>query len=508
MPLTRRGVGWRRKSVLDPKTWNLKSHLLNKLEDMLDSRIYNDWESRPPFSLPEMMVIAMVMSQKESLLATELMAEVFKCFKYYGFQAIDDLTKARKQTENYELDFRCVYASALGNFNDGVDCFEAPFYDAKNNAVVTGESARKEDVRISCPINEAALYLRKYQGYDRPYTTGQSRKLLDLPNEMISKIFEAVLVFDSPGLLVRPKGYRVLKRKDEQFEYDTDNPTLELPPTQELLALLSVSKFCYYEGLKVFYSGNTFIFDTIHEFAKFVKGTTKERLAKLRNVTVNYLSTFRGLYGFVAGAKTISNGARLKLKRFELVSLDASWFDKEFSQKVGGHEVFASPESLPGIHDLAFALSNATSFIISNNCPRIKKFLHTEIAKIKLAKDKKEIEALKQAPSMEELIKSRPKTSQTPQKGPLKPRTDDHKIQKTTRAKGSSFSSTRSDSGLNHGIISPKATSSSSYQPVRRSTRARSSTESVRGGKGGARIKVSPSSTQSETRSSKRRRID
>lgn len=221
---------------------------------------------------------------------------------------------------------------------------------------------------------------------------------------MIKTIFEYALNFEYPGLIIREEGFRLYKRKNENavVSASVNNATLRGPGIQTLMALFSVNRQCYNEALPIFYSKNWFAFDSPYEFAKFVQHTTDERLGLVKHVIIHYSSTFRGLKGYELGANTLSK--RKGIKNLQLAVCDDSWFDQKTVREEYGYnaDVFSKPQDLPGISNIAFALSNASNFKIIGECPKVKQYLMTEIAKLKLAERVKEVEGLRRAEKLRE----------------------------------------------------------------------------------------------------------
>jgi hypothetical protein len=358
-----------------------------------------------PFSAPEMIVMALLVARKPSLAPEEILGWIFKAFKYFNNRAIDEHARARiAGSWDYTHDFSRV----LRDFQAAFDCWEAPIYSIDPCQVVMRKCVQNAKFEMTTPVSEGRIFLRKWMDYDcqrrKSVSKSVSKKdnkldnktLLDLLPELRLIIFEMVFAFKWPGLLVREGEFRLIKRiHDQKPPVDPDEDMLCAPSIQTILSLLSVNSQTYEEALPCFYFQNIFFFDTVRDFAKFAQHTTEERRSLLTNEFIIYNSSFRRLKGFEYGAKVLSQLTNLKC--LELGTCDGTWLDPNISKAVHGTHLFAEPSHLPGIQDIAFSLHQAEGFKIRGNCPRIRKFLEGEVAKLVAAGKSKEVERLKNA---------------------------------------------------------------------------------------------------------------
>lgn len=279
--------------------------------------------------------------------------------------------------------------------------------------------------------------------------------LFAFPAELRNKIFEQVFAHHWPGLLVRPKGFKLLRRAAHETLLNPAEETLSAAPVQTLMALVSVNQQCYKEALPLFYSANWFVFDTPSEYGKFVRGTTDNRLGMLRHVIVSYNSTWRTLKGFDLGARALATLTGLIDLDFNIC--DNTWFDPETIKANHGTQAFTQPKYLPGIEDMAYALYNAAHFKIRGQCPKIKGYLETQIAQLKIASKIKEVERLREAE----------RRRQAKSYKELKDASQDATTASSRQAKASSEqkvsslggNSSRSNAGLNAGSDNYKSSS-------------------------------------------------
>lgn len=156
---------------LDEQTWTLKAEVQKKLRYLLDDHQINNAEKPPLFSVPETIVISIIMSGKESLLASEIFGEMLKRFKYYNQKALDEYMNGRALDWSYE----CNGPPMLPGFHEAFNTWEAPLYGANTHSVVTSEVAPIKGLRIMSPIAEANIFLRKHLKYDHPRRPAQVR---------------------------------------------------------------------------------------------------------------------------------------------------------------------------------------------------------------------------------------------------------------------------------------------------------------------------------------------
>ena len=324
----------------------------------------------------------------------DILRELLKTFKFYGQQAIDEYISARFSDQ-------CLSDIPVpSNFYGGFGCSEAPLYSADSTMVITSETAQTAGCLIHSPIADANVYLHKWLKNDCEQVPEQALTFFSLPPEIRNCIYERVCTFGWPGLLVRPEGFRVTRRKTSEDMLGEEVENLRAPPVQTLLELLLVNRQMYDEALPIFYGRNWFKFDTPYEFYKFIKGSADERVQLLRQVIITCDTTFRGIKGYELGAKALSTFT--KLQSLEVIIHDKSWFDRELIRKVYGAENYSHPRELPGIQNLAYALNNAARFKIFGSCPQIRAYLATEIAKLKTAGMKGEVEKLRRAEQLRE----------------------------------------------------------------------------------------------------------
>lgn len=375
------------------KEGSLAENLVKQIQSVIRHPKNNTVGEEPPFTPSELLVIALVVTQK-ALLPKDIIAWVLKRFKYYNTKCIEELASARVTEQHVSIN---QPHSIMTKLYAAFDSWQAPLFGVDKDEVVSSLSAKKNTFQIAVPsIGEAKIFLRKtFNNFDCPVVPHQKKHLLDLPAELKMIIFDMVLGFGYPGLAVTQDGYRVFRREDEHVIFSGGTGRFTLPP--QALSLLCVSKQTYADALPSFLSNNMFSFSSVYDLAQFAQKEHRRKL--LKRVCIKYKPDLAHMNEFSSAAGILSELA--PLKTFELDFMDTWWIEP--SGVNFGRALANGPQKIPGIYDLAFTLYQATNVKFHGQFPHVKEFLAKEISKIQAARGSKEVERLADAEMLKQV---------------------------------------------------------------------------------------------------------
>lgn len=261
---------------------------------------------------------------------------------------------------------------------------------------VFGNKAAPHDmvqVKFKITPSSARAYLRNLLTTEREGTFD----FLGLPPELRLEIYEYVLTYSG---LYKPSpkhdsGYTSqLVPLASAHEPDVSSlyrnygdkncigclQVINLPPMQEILALVTVNRQIYSEAMPVFYAVNHFYVQKISGLNHFVRNLSKERLRHVTSITFDYRhDTAKEVQAFVGTLALISEHAT-NLKKITVQADDEMWFTvTKLRNSVPKYE---ESSDLPGIQKLCKLLSTVPKFEIVGECPRIQSYIRATTPRV------------------------------------------------------------------------------------------------------------------------------
>ncbi|KAI7381832.1 hypothetical protein KC336_g18743 [Hortaea werneckii] len=357
--------------------------LRNEVQEVI--RPYMTAEEYPPFSGGELVVMALVDTDDDSLPRDRILRWVIDTFKYYHDAFIDKAL----QTLGPDLNFD--HGSDEGTFENITKAFTEYELPIRESRVVINKCKK---ILYSVTTRAARVYLRRWLESERKGTF----PFLNLPPEIRNNIYELLLVFPSSGVHVQEaydrKGFdvRFLERIDElgpcgrfwSVALVQDSQWMIKKSMKEILALLHVNKQVYKEAMPLFYMLNMFYFDSYSfELEKFALSMPKFRFQYLRKLHLDLGDHIDEwlieLWPDVTGAMSAKAVGFAELR---ISMTDDTWLNR------GAHareskSTFSCIEEVSGFADLALAVAKATVVRWEGDCPLIQEFIAKEVARIK-----------------------------------------------------------------------------------------------------------------------------
>jgi hypothetical protein len=168
--------------------------------------------------------------------------------------------------------------------------------------------------------------------------------IMKLPNELLLEICR---------LVVKVPGHRLLVGNKSFSAYDEQTPiwasrsqdSLTMPPVQDFLALLSVSKQVREYAMRVFFYDNHFQFKDMRSMKTFLHNIGPERRKWIRNVSVSYTN----LSVAAAGARLLAESEHLQ--RLTLI-MSATQDPAGHFTINSGRRKFSALTQVPGVSSL------------------------------------------------------------------------------------------------------------------------------------------------------------
>ncbi|KAI7154807.1 hypothetical protein KC349_g7415 [Hortaea werneckii] len=355
-------------------------------------RPYTTVDEEPPFSGGELIVMALVDTDEETLPKDRILRWIISTFKHYHNTFVDKAF----QTLGPDLNFDgCSDEAVFGNITEAFTEYEVPICESRR--VIE----RRDTSFWSVTTQAARVYLRDRL---KPEREGVF-PFLDLPAEIRNNIYELLLTFPSSGVHVQEsedddeEGFDVffLQRIDEPGSCGRKWSDSLCKGTQfvikksmdDILALLYVNKQVYEEAMPLFYMLNMFHFDTDSlELRKLAWSMPNSRFEYLRKLHLDLTETIQDW--LLASWADITKALSTKSVGFAELSIsttDDAWLGRGFHarefMKCGIRtSTFSCIEELYGFTHLALAVVKATVVRWEGECPLIWELIGKEVAKI------------------------------------------------------------------------------------------------------------------------------
>lgn len=362
--------------------------LRNEVQEVI--RPYTTANEEPPFSGGDLVVMALVDTDEETLPKDRILRWIINTFKYHHDAFLD------KAFQTLEPDFNFGIGSDEAVFVNIAEAFteyEVPIRESR----AMGE--KRNTTIWSVTTQAARVYLRHWLEPEREGTF----PFLDLPPEIRNSIYELLFTFPYSGVHVQGaddrKGFDVffLERIDEPGPCGRKWSDSLLPgsqfiikkPMNDILAFLCVNRQVYEEAMPLFYLLNAFHLDHYSfEVEKFPQAMPISRFEHLRNLHLD-LTEGGGdwlVYQWSDITKALSAKA-VGFAELRISTTDDAWLGrgpKARKLRNSGHRIsrFSCIEATYGFAFLAVVVARATVVHWEGECPLIRKFVEMEVARI------------------------------------------------------------------------------------------------------------------------------
>lgn len=357
-------------------------------------RPYTTAEEPPPFSGGELIVMALVDTDEDTLPKDRILRWVVKTFKYYHDAFIDIALRNLSP----DLDFRDGWGRGVfENITRAFTEYDLPIYESRMML------KKRNTVLCSVTTQAARVYLRRWLEPERKGTF----QFLDLPPEIRNTIYELLFTFPSSGIHVQEsendgEGSEVyfLQRIDQpgsSLERWSDsrvngNPSMIKKSMEEILALFYVNRQVYKEAMPFFYMLNTFHFDHYSiELERFALSMPRSRFEHTRKL---HLDLTGGIEEWLIESwPEITLGLSTKAVGFAELTIsmtDDAWLSRGSKarqlRKSGARTSrYSCIDEMPGFPDLAVVVARAEDVRWEGACSEIRLFIDMETEMIEAA---------------------------------------------------------------------------------------------------------------------------
>ncbi|KAI6899350.1 hypothetical protein KC318_g9500 [Hortaea werneckii] len=365
--------------------------LRNEIHEVI--RPYTTADEESPFSGGELVVMALVDTDEESLPKDRILRWIINTFKYYHDVFIDKAFQTLEPDPNFGSGSD---EAVFENITEAFTEYEVPIRESRR--VIK----RRDTSFWSVTTQAARVYLRDWLEPER----GGVFPFLNLPPEIRNNIYEHLLAFPSSGIHVQEsedddkEGFDVffLQRIDEprpcgrkwSDSLCKGSQFIIKKSMDDILALSYVNRQVYEEAMPLFYMLNMFHFDPYSfELIRFVDSMPRSRFEHLRKLHLDleedvdeWLIESWPDITEVLSAKAVGF-AELRISMTDDAWLGRGWKARQL--KKSGHRTsrYSCIEDIDGFTDLAVVVARATVVHWEGECPLIRMFIEKEIARIK-----------------------------------------------------------------------------------------------------------------------------
>lgn len=365
--------------------WDVSS----EINDLLTP--YREHNMEPPFTPAEMIVMAVLSSETYAPTVGEILQWIIREFKYFSLKVIEEYVHTVNIDEEFvEGDERLDMV--VKGFQKAFGCWAAPIQNAEGETLFVVDGLEDQ---VTVPVDAGRIFLRRWLEPDRK----GSFRFLDLPAEVRNTIYEMVFSLPASGIRIGQNftfshGPSLLHRdcdcEDDIVVHDwlareNCSDFENFAPMQTLLALLSVNKQISSEAMPYLYSVNYFFVDGYDAFITFARSTPPSRFQHFSCLVIDLEDPQDGKMSLFPEA-AVRPGEIKAPKKLEIWLYDEQWFhlrNDYVEGKFYKQKNFREASQVPGMNELAVALSKAESFEIEGECPRLKAFLEKRVETIK-----------------------------------------------------------------------------------------------------------------------------
>ncbi|KAI7534983.1 hypothetical protein KC331_g12270 [Hortaea werneckii] len=377
------------KDAMGRKSEDLQS-LRNEVQEVI--RPYTTADEEPPFSGGELIVMALVDTDEETLPKDRILRWIINTFKYYHDVFVDKAFQALEPDLNFGIGSD---EAVLVNIAEAFTEYEVPICESR----VMGE---KRDPKFWSVTTQAArLYLRHWLEPEREGIF----PFLELSPEIRNNIYELLFTFPSSGVHVQEskdgdkEGFDVyfLQRIDEPGPSSRKWSDSLVKGSQfiikksmdDILVLLYVNRQVYEEAMPLFYMLNMFHFDSysveLHKLVWPMPTSRFEHLHELHFDLKEFVAEWLlELWPSVTEALSAKAGGFAELR---ISMTDNAWLGRGSTARhlrIKGYRTsrYDRIEDIPGFKNLALAVAKAKVVRWEGKCPLIQEFIGKAVARI------------------------------------------------------------------------------------------------------------------------------
>ncbi|KAI6804105.1 hypothetical protein KC361_g317 [Hortaea werneckii] len=363
--------------------------LRNEVQEVI--RPYMTAEEYPPFSGGELVVMALVDTDDDSLPRDRILRWVIDTFKYYHDAFIDKALQTLGPDPNFD------HGSDEGIFENITKAFTEYELPIRESRVVINKCKK---ILYSVTTRAARVYLRRWLESERKGVF----LFLELPPEIRNTIYELLFAFPPSGVHVQEadgrKGFDAffLERIDEPGPSERKWSDSLLQGSQfmikksvdDILALLQVNKQVYKEAMPLFYLLNTFHFDHLSfEVEKFPQSMPISRFEHLRNLHLDLTEDIaEWLLVWWADITQALNTKAVGFAKLKISMTDDAWLGigskaRRLRKSGARRSRYSCIDDIFGFEVLAMVVARAQDVCWEGECPLIQTFIAKEVARIK-----------------------------------------------------------------------------------------------------------------------------
>lgn len=364
---------------------------------------------RPPFTVAEMAVMAILCSYERSLSRNKIHEWAIRTFRFYTDQAISRFVACGNGDTCGGNDWPDT--SLLPDFSQVYDDWTVPLFHAQSRLPVLQDRNRSAGVPVA--VGPGRVFLSSWLEPKRNGTF----PFFELPPELRNVIYEMVLRFPRSGLAVlhacpesKDPNFCALERREATISpprswnvepltctkwiddrHTTGQNYLQCGTLSDVLAMLCVNKQTYAEALPIFYRDNAFYTFDLDSTINLLHELPSSRAQHLSDLTV-HLSYGPGnghcdnLEYFPAAMTKLSEAKKFKRLR---VRADDKWWlelDKSHRMELGRtdrHSRIKHFREIPGMMELAQAASKADGLVFLGHCSKLEEYVRGVIKSLK-----------------------------------------------------------------------------------------------------------------------------
>lgn len=354
-------------------------------------RPYTTADKEPPFSGGELIVMALVDTDDDTLSEDRILRWTIDTFKYYNAAFVDQAFQ-HPGPFNFRID---LADTVFENITKAFTEYEVPVREGRT-------AIGKRSISVwSITAQAARVYLRRWLEPEREGIF----PFLNLPPETRNHIYELIFTFPSSGICMHDTGNLFLERIDEpgpcgrkwSHSLFRTSRSFVKKTSDDILTLLCANRQVYEEAMPFFYRLNNFYFNS-YSYSGQLVNLPRSRLEHLRKLHLDLTETIQDW--LLAVWPDITKALSTKAMGFielTISTTDDAWLGHGIKarkyRKCGVRtSTFSCIEELPGFADLAVAVAKATVVRWEGECPLIQDFIAKEVARIRGRDDVTEVE--------------------------------------------------------------------------------------------------------------------
>ncbi|KAI5358682.1 hypothetical protein Slin14017_G109650 [Septoria linicola] len=252
------------------------------------TRQYTKSDVKPPFSMPEMLVMGIVLGKRDGMTLNGLHYWLLDYFGYYRNATLRIASGLSNSLSEACRTLKFDISVALSDLDAPLFRAEMPFHEDDSDRWSAGNGGRW--------VVESPSAAR---GYLHRVLTERSQthfRLMDLPVEPRLRIYDYALSLPKSGVQVETRRFGHANLRVFSKDYDRGHirvcqmtayflpRSLSAPASTAHLELFQVSKAVYGEAMPVFFENNLFVRDDTVDLSEFLHRTSEARREHIRKI--------------------------------------------------------------------------------------------------------------------------------------------------------------------------------------------------------------------------------